>query len=315
MRGAHDGSGRGWSRRRVLTKGATTALAGTVIGLDLRTAAAAAPEGLPKRWPAFEFLVVTDTHLGYREKTGAERQWEKTAAELAEAKGDFILHLGDVVDRGQEPQYPIYRRIRDTIGKPVHEIPGNHDPVDLFEKHLEVEPDRVVDHGGVRFILMGNAHRDSHDGFFTAAQITWLEARCREAVDGELWIVIAAHVPVHANRPPDRAWYVKPDNGQTAFYETLERFRGRVLALFHGHFHNGIRGWDDRAPLHEVLFPSALYNLDRGLEAKGVPGYNLAEFRPGYVAAAFSEGQLVLRYCPIGEVPGVEKTLRWKKDA
>ena len=306
------GSGRERSRRHLLKIGCGSFLAGTGVCLDLRSVAAANSEGLPREWPSFEFLVVTDTHLGYREKTGAERQWEKTAAQLAEANGEFLLHLGDVVDRGQEPQYAIYRRIRDTIGKPVHEIPGNHDPVDLFEKHLEVKADRVVDHGGVRFILMGNAHRDSHDGFFTAEQIAWLEARCREAVEEELWVIIAAHVPVHANRPPDRAWYVKPENGQTAFYETLDRFRGRVLALFHGHFHNGIRGWDDRAPLHEVLFPSALYNLDRGLEAKGAPGYNLAEFRPGYVAAAFSEGKLTLRYCPVGETPGVEKVLRWQ---
>lgn len=302
------------SRRQVLARGGQSALVATVAQLDLRPVAAASPAGLPREWPEFEFLVVTDTHLGYKEKTGAERQWEKTAAELATARGEFILHLGDIVDRGQEAQYSIYRRIRDTIGKPVHEIPGNHDPLDLFEKHLEVTPDRVIDHGGVRFILIGNARRDSHDGFFTSEQIVWLETRCREAAEQDLWIVIATHVPVHANRPPDRAWYVKPENRQAEFYAVLDGFRGRVLALFHGHFHNGIRGWDDRAPLHEVLFPSALYNLDRGLEAKGAPGYNLAEFRPGYVAATFAEGRLTLSYCPVGEVSEVEKTLRWESD-
>ena len=56
------------------------------------------------------------------------------------APGDFILHLGDVVDGGRAAQYPIYRRIRDDIGKPVHEMPGNHDPVEVFEKALGKKP-------------------------------------------------------------------------------------------------------------------------------------------------------------------------------
>ncbi|MCB1062660.1 MAG: metallophosphoesterase [Verrucomicrobiae bacterium] len=266
---------------------------------------------LPDKWPDFSFLVVTDTHLGYQNKASAAQQWEKTATELAQAEGDFILHLGDVVDQGQEPQYPIYRKIRDSIGKPVHEIPGNHDPIDLFEKHLEITTDRSFDHGGVRFVLFGNAHRDSHDGFITEEQLIWIGQQCQEATEKNLWLVLCAHVPCHTNKPPDRAWYVKPENGQTRFYEILDQHRGRVLVLFHGHFHNGIRGWDDRSPLNEVLFPSALYNQKRGLMEKNAPGYNLEEFRPGYVAATFSEGSLTLDYWPVGTDEKMSKRLRY----
>ena len=62
---------------------------------------------------------------------------------------------GDVVDGGRAEQYPIYRRIRDGIGKPVHEIPGNHDPEKLFEKHLGQPADRFFERGGIRFGLFG----------------------------------------------------------------------------------------------------------------------------------------------------------------
>lgn len=48
------------------------------------------------------FIVVTDTHLGYQDKAAAEQQWHKTAAEMAQAPGAFVLHLGDVVDGGRE---------------------------------------------------------------------------------------------------------------------------------------------------------------------------------------------------------------------
>ncbi len=50
------------------------------------------------------FIVVTDTHLGYRDQSSAARLWEKTAAEVAKASGDWVLHLGDVVDGGRESQ-------------------------------------------------------------------------------------------------------------------------------------------------------------------------------------------------------------------
>ncbi|MEZ5431211.1 MAG: metallophosphoesterase [Verrucomicrobiales bacterium] len=50
--------------------------------------------------------------------------------------GAFVLHLGDVVDGGREEQYPRYLAGRKAITKTVLEIPGNHDPADLFQRHL-----------------------------------------------------------------------------------------------------------------------------------------------------------------------------------
>jgi 3',5'-cyclic AMP phosphodiesterase CpdA len=264
--------------------------ASVAIDFGTRLGSAAEKGDRPSEWPNFSFIIVTDTHLGHKKSDGAERQWKKTAPELAKAPGEFVLHLGDVVDAGQEPQYAIYKGVRDTVGKLFYEIPGNHDPGELFEKNLGVRADRSFDHGGVRFILFNNSHTDSHEGFVTVDQLAWLEKECAGAAEKNLWIVFCAHVPFHHNVHPDRGWFVKPAEGQTAFYELAARHRSRVLAAFHGHFHNGVRGWDDRAPLHELCFPSALYNQNRNLEAQGAPGYNLAEFRAGYTLARFADG-------------------------
>ena len=253
------------------------------------------------------FIVVSDTHLGRRDNDQAERQWRKTATELKEAPGDFILHLGDVVDGGRAAQYPIYRRIREGIGKPVHEIPGNHDPVALFEKHLGQPADRSFVHGGIRFVLLNNAHTDSHDGFITGKQLAWLEAQCHKAQAKGQFIIFCLHVPVHANRHPDRGWYVKPQHGQKAFYEICARHRGRIIATFHGHFHNGIRGWDDHGSLHEIIFSSVLYNLNRRLEEQKAPGYNLNEFRPGYTLVTIKGPKMTLQYKPVEAKATVEK--------
>ena len=253
------------------------------------------------------FIVIADTHLGRRDNDKAERQWRKTAAELKAAPGDFILHLGDVVDGGRAAQYPIYRRIRDGIGKPVHEIPGNHDPGALFEKHLGKPTDRFFVRGRIRFVLLNNAHSDSHDGFITGKQLAWLEAQCGKAQAQSQFIIFCLHVPVHANKHPDRGWYVKPQHGQKPFYEICRQYRDRVVATFHGHFHNGIRGWDDHGSLHEIIFPSALYNLNRRLEEQKAPGYNLNEFRPGYTLVALEGRKMTLKYKPTEAKATAEK--------
>ncbi len=253
------------------------------------------------------FIVVTDTHLGYRNQKHAAQQWEKTAAEVAKADGDLVLHLGDVVDGGREAQYPVYLATRKTIGKPVHEIPGNHDPQELFAKYIREPIETVVDHDWLRFLLLNNSRTDSHDGFLSDDQLDWIDRQCLDAAKRNMFVAVCIHVPAHKNLHPDRGWYVKPENGQTKLYQMLRRHEDRVVALMHGHFHNGIRGWDDHGALHEICFPSALYNLDRKLEDQKAPGYNPAEFRPGFTLVTIEAGVMDLTYKPVGADEAVSK--------
>lgn len=209
--------------------------------------------------------------------------------------------------RGRESQYAVYLADRNAIGKPVHEIPGNHDPLDLFARHVRREIDTVVDHRWLRFLLVSNARTDSHDGFLSDEQLAWIDRQCREAEQRELFVAICMHVPAHKNQHPDRGWYVKPDQGQTKLYAMLGRHEDRVIALMHGHFHNGIRGWDDHRPLHEICFPSALYNLDRHLEQQKAAGYNPDEFRPGFTLVTIENGVMRLTYKPVDEAASVSR--------
>lgn len=250
--------------------------------------------------PSFSFCLVSDTHLGRKDDLAAEKLWRRAAAEIAAGPGDFVLHLGDVVDGGREAQYPKYKEIRDSIKKPMHEVPGNHDPPELFEKHLRRPINMRFDHQGVRFLLFNNSRTDLHLGFITPEQIAWLSSEFDDAAKQNLLVVLCAHVPVHHNLHPDRGWYVKPEDGQTALYALLAKHRDRALALLHGHFHNGVRGWDDHKPLHEVSIPSVCYNQTRNLPERDATGYNLPEFRAGYILAEFTKQGLALRYKPIG---------------
>lgn len=242
---------------------------------------------------------MSDTHLGRGDNDEAARRWTRTAARLRDAKGDFVLHLGDVVDGGREDQYAVYKETRATIGKPVYEIPGNHDPQPLFEKHLRQPVELAFDHQGVRFLLLNNSRTEEHHGFISEEQISWLDREISDAEKRQLGVILAMHVPLHENMHPDRGWYVQPGHGQAELRKLLAHHRERVWALFHGHFHNGIRGWDDYGTLPEVVFPSALYNQDRKLAEQKAPGFYLPELRPGYVQVTLSQAGLTLRYEPV----------------
>jgi len=222
--------------------------------------------------------------------------------------------LGDVVDGGREDQYPVYLKTRATIGKPVHEIPGNHDPADLFARYIRKSIDTAIEHQWLRFLLLNNARTDSHDGFISAGQIEWLGLQCRQAAKAKQYVIICMHVPAHTNRHPDRGWYVKPDHGQADLYRLIARHKREILAMFHGHFHNGIRGWEGPAPVHEICFPSALYNLDRKLEARHAPGYNLSEFRPGFTRVEIEDDVMRLTYRPLGAPASARRDCRLPKE-
>jgi 3',5'-cyclic AMP phosphodiesterase CpdA len=195
------------SRRRWLAGSAASLAALHWCELPLPAA-----EGLKQ----FSFAIVSDTHLGRANGAAPERQWRQAIAEINESSADFVLHLGDVVDSGRPEQYPIYAATRGDLKQPIYEVPGNHDPHPLFEKHVRTPIDAAVDHAGVRFLLLGNAHTDSHLGFITPEQIAWLDKQCADAAASDLQIVVACHVPVHTNSHPDRGWHVKPDDGQRA---------------------------------------------------------------------------------------------------
>jgi predicted phosphodiesterase len=266
--------------------------------------------GQDQKLAKLSLAIVSDTHLGYQDKEQAAKQWEATATEIGNSPAALVLHLGDVVDGGREAQYPIYLKTREKIGKPVHEIPGNHDPEPLFEKYLRKPVDTVFEHAWLRFLLLNNSRTDSHDGFLSDAQLAWIETHCREAKQDQKYVALCMHVPAHTNRHPDRAWHIKPEDGQKELYEIITRHQDCLLCLMHGHFHNGVRGWDDHAPVHEIVFPSALYNQDRRLEEQKAPGYNLPEFRPGYTLVTINEGMMQLQYQPVGVVESREKTYR-----
>ena len=253
----------------------------------------------------FCVALVSDTHLG---RTSAQ-QMTKVIEDVNASSAELVFFLGDLVESGakHEDLYPQWVSTAKGLNKPWRAVPGNHDPVDLFCKYVHPETDYVIDHKGWRFILFNDANTNSHDGFITDAQFDWIEQKIEEASAKKMKSILITHVAGHKNLHPDVGWWIKDDNGGKRLAGIFEKHRAAMPVFFSGHFHCGMRGWDDRYGVNEVIIPAIAWNTNRKLES--APGWCIAEHRSGYVLAEFQSNAIILKYKPVGADVAAEKKL------
>ena len=253
------------------------------------------------------FALVSDTHLGRKGSQSPAKWMREVVGEINASPAEMTVFLGDLVDTGakNEALYPEWVRIAKGLKKPWHAVPGNHDPEALFRKHVRPETDYAIDHKGIRFICFQDTRTDSHLGTVTPEQLQWIAGQLDDAAARKLRVILCAHITAHPNKHPDTGWWVR--TGGKELGDMLAAKSRTVVAFFAGHFHCGVRGWGDRAGVHEVVVPSTCWNGDRGL-AKA-PGFALDEFRRGYVLVEVHADRLVLRCKPIGAEPSAAKAL------
>ncbi len=186
---------------------------------------------VPAAWrePTFTFAVMGDTesHTDLYEQALAE----------AKARGAMLMiHTGDISDGGTADQFKALAAITNKSGVTVRVAVGNHDiAVDdtraLFASYFNT-PNIAFDQGGLRFVILDNAHRTV--GFSTAT-LAWLK---KEIADNpHARYVIAYH------RPFDIPFgSIVGDDETTASRKTNTEFKNliskaTVIAIFNGHLH------------------------------------------------------------------------------
>jgi 3',5'-cyclic AMP phosphodiesterase CpdA len=250
--------------------------------------------------PDFSFALVTDTHLG---KPGADyvKRMADVVTEINAAPAAFTVFCGDLVDHGETPAnqklYGQWVELAKGLKAEWTAVPGNHDPAAQFTRHVRKETESVIDFKGCRLIGFADAEPNpGHMGVVTEDQLKWLQARLDEAKGKR--VILAAHVIYHENKHPDVGWYIKDKASREPFGKLLAASK-QVVAFFAGHFHCGMRGWDDTAHgIHEVILPCASYNNDRKLDK--APGFAVREFRPAWVRVDVFDSKLVLHYKRVG---------------
>ena len=281
-------------------------LAGSASGLLTARIFAAQP-----RKSDFSFALVTDTHLG--KSPGYIKRMQDAVAEVNASPAQFTIFCGDLVDSGQleerQKLYPEWVEMAKGLKKEFRAVPGNHDPIEMFKKHVNKDAENVIDFKNYRILTFADAEPNpGHLGVVTPEQLKWLQARVDEANKKDQRVILVAHVIHHENKHPDVGWYIK--TGRAEFGKFLEANKS-IVAFFGGHFHCGMRGWSDTYHgIHEVILPCLSYNNNRKLEA--APGFAVNEFRPAWVQADVFGDQLLLKYKPVGAEVAVEKSLALK---
>jgi len=261
--------------------------------------------------PDFSFALVTDTHLG--KASTYVKAMQTTVAEINASPAEFTIFCGDLVDNGameeRQKLYPVWMETAKGLKKEFAAVPGNHDPVEMFVKHVRKETEGVLKFKNYRFLTFADAEvNPGHLGVVTPEQIKWLHEQLDDAKQLDQRVILASHVIFHENRAPDVGWYIK--TGRAEFAKLLEAHKN-IVAFFAGHFHCGMRGWSDTFHgIHEVILPCHSYNRDRGLQK--APGFAIAEIRPAWVLVDVFPNELVLKYKPIGAEVAAEKKLALK---
>ena len=225
--------------------------------------------------PIFSFGVIADIQYCDCEPAGT-RFYSKSLSKLREAltflkndSAEFLVNLGDLIERGYESYKPVLEII-DSSGFKVWHCTGNHDySVDArYKKRLPLDmPSKAgyysVQHKGFRLIFLdGNelstysssnkaAIKEARDylaelrnkgsinavdwnGGVSAGQLGWLMAQLDESVEKNEKVIIFCHFPLFPGNVHNLLNY----------NEVLSVLSGyqNVIAWFNGHNHTGNYG-------------------------------------------------------------------------
>jgi 3',5'-cyclic AMP phosphodiesterase CpdA len=221
-----------------------TALKGLSAGMLLALgrwpgAVRAQGSGMPRG--DFRFVVVNDTHYMSDECV----PWlERAISLMAKERPAFILHLGDLVERGHRDHLQIVKDLFAAVPMPWYSVIGNHDhlmPADRTN-YEELFPERInyaFEHQGWRFIGLDTCEGGASRSTISDATFQWLEAHLAR-VDRKQPLVVFTHFPLAAGVR------YRPSNADCL----LDLFLPYNLqTVFCGHLHAATENAFDNAPI------------------------------------------------------------------
>lgn len=191
---------------------------------------------------------------------------------------DFVLHTGDVAfDPETDEEYEPIKALFSPLRFPIYFQPGNHDHSAFLQKHLSHLPESLptfdyeIPNDHVQIVCM-----DSSIGWFTDAQLTWLEARVRAADERPLVVTLHHNVVSYQDFFGDGVILTNHSDVRAILASAKSRLRG----VFYGHMHMSMDTIQDDIPY--FCAPSGYMQFDvfpgsdntRGVE-RTLPGYNL----------------------------------------
>ncbi|MCI0695895.1 PQQ-binding-like beta-propeller repeat protein [candidate division KSB1 bacterium] len=178
--------------------------------------------------PPLRFTWLSDTHVG--STTGAA-DLSRTVRDInAISDIDFVMLSGDITEMGSNAELELAKAILDSLNKPYHIIPGNHD-TKWSESGATKFPalwgsDKFVfESSGYRFIgLHQGPIMRMGDGHFSPEDLRWLDSVLVHLPDKNQPLFFVTHYPI--------------DSSIDNWYELLDRAkRYNMQAMLCGHGH------------------------------------------------------------------------------
>ncbi|HUC83408.1 MAG TPA: PQQ-binding-like beta-propeller repeat protein [Flavisolibacter sp.] len=210
---------------------------------------------------AFRFAFISDTHIG-SPNGPAEDDLRRTVADINSMDDiAFVVLTGDITELGTNRELAVAKRILDSLNKPYHIIPGNHDTGWSESGGLSFNQTFGDDkfyfkHNGVHFIgCASGPYVRMSDGHVPRHAVNWMQTTLKKIGKKEP-VIFLNHYPL--------------DNGLDNWYEIIDMLKTKntILALCgHGHSNRPVKAEDIPA----VMGRSNL----RAKESEG--GYNLVD--------------------------------------
>jgi len=232
----------------------------------------------------FLLVQLTDSHLGadwgFEDPEAGLRRAVEEVGRLPDG-ADAVVVTGDLTDAGTAAQYERVSAVLDTLGLPVHVLPGNHDRRQPMRAHFGLPGDGdepiqyAVDLGGVRLLALDTT-RPGHDaGALDEGRLEWLADALAAAPRQPT--LIAMHHPPMATRIA--AWDALglPEADRRSLAGLVEQ-HPQVLAMCAGHVHQAMTAKVADRPA--MTIPSTY------VQARLNYGVDRIELAPGPVAFA-----------------------------
>ena len=176
----------------------------------------------------FIFAHISDTHIGNQT---AEEDLKRTINSINNNPSiSFVVLTGDITEFGSDDELTLAKKILDSLNKPWHIIPGNHDAnwsesgSNSFKKIFGAESFSFVFNS---YLFLGTASGPNmrmSPGQVPREHIVWLDSVLNNQKDRNLPVIFLNHYP--------------QDTSLNNWYEVIDRLKKRNVQLIicgHGH--------------------------------------------------------------------------------
>ncbi|MCF0065194.1 PQQ-binding-like beta-propeller repeat protein [Dyadobacter chenwenxiniae] len=176
----------------------------------------------------FKFAFVSDTHIGG--STGAEDLMRTVKDINANPSLDFVVVTGDITEFGSDDELTLAKAILDSLQKPWHVIPGNHDSnwsesgSNSFKTIFGAESFYFL-HKGYAFLgTASGPNMRMGPGQVPREHLVWLDSTLSKLPDPKMPVIYLNHYP--------------QDSALNNWYDALDRLKKNNIQLIlcgHGH--------------------------------------------------------------------------------